>query len=72
MQQTPLYQARRDLPSPEGIPPAVSQHAPVPPLRPHGAVDAGKTYYAYHLGRAVQHHHRRLFAKHHPYVDGNQ
>jgi len=72
MQLTPWYQARRHLPSPEGIPPAVSQHTPVPPLRPDGAVSASETYYAYHLGRAVQHHHRRLCAQYHPYEDGNQ
>jgi hypothetical protein len=72
MQQTSWYHGRRDLPSPEGILPAPSEHAPVYPLRQNGAVGSSETYYAYHLGRTVQQHHYQLFAKYYPDVDRNQ
>jgi hypothetical protein len=62
MQQTPWNHARRDLPSPEEIFPAPSEHAPVHPLRQDSAMGSSETYYVYHLGREVQQHHCRLFA----------
>jgi hypothetical protein len=62
MLQTSWPHPRRDLPSPEEVVlPAIRNHVPVHSLRQDGAVGFSETYYAYHLGRAVQRHHHRLW-----------
>jgi hypothetical protein len=72
MQQTTWDDSARNFPSPqEEIPPATSEPTPVCPLQQHSALDATKTYYAYHLGRVVQQHHDRLFSTYYPAVDRN-
>lgn len=64
MLRTAWHHPRRDLPAPEEarLPAATRDHAAQPTRRQDDGAGDREAYYAYHLGRAVQHYHQRLFA----------
>ena len=68
MRQTSWHPPLRDCPALEeaSLPAASTDPGAHQTLRQDGSAGDGEAYYAYHLGRAVQQYHRRLFAKQQP------